>query len=126
MAAIFPTKLITQTRGIKDDELRAKVIDKIQKDQIPSHEVRQFVREIQKAPGHKREEMLKPGSKIADQYKIIMRPIRRLEKSLDEFVWIDTKILGSLSTEQKEQIKARLGSMAEKLDEVMKKIDMQR
>ena len=33
------TKVIRQTRGIKDDDLRAQVIEKIQQDKIPSDEV---------------------------------------------------------------------------------------
>ncbi len=122
MPGILSSKLIRETKAIEDDDLRTKVIEKIQEEHIPSHEVRQFVREIQKAKPHKREEMVRPGSKINEEEKIIMDRFRRLEKSVDQFVWIDTKILGSLSTEQKEQIKARLGSMAEKLDEVMKKL----
>ncbi len=125
-AAELSTKLISQTKAIDDDDLRTKVIEKIQEEKVPSHEVRQFVREIQKAPRHKREEMVKPSFKINGKNKIIMDRVRRLEKSIDEFVAVEDKKLISLTMEQKEQIKAKLGSMAEKLDEVMKKIDMQR
>ncbi len=122
LAAKVSTKLITQTQSIEDDDLREKIIEKIQEEKVPSHEVRQFVRDIRKAKPHKREELVRPGSKINEEEKIIMDRVRRLEKSVDQFVWIDIKILGSLSTEQKEQIKAKLGSIAEKLDEVMKKL----
>ncbi len=66
--------------------------------------------------------MVKPDSVITGEDKRIMNRIGKLERSIDEFVAVEDKKLISLSPEQKEQIKARLGSMAEKLDEVMKKL----
>ncbi len=122
MAAILPTKLITQTSGIKNDDLRSKVIEKIQKEKVPSHEVRQFVREIQKAKPHKREEMVRSGARITGKDKIIMHRLPRLERSVDEFAAIDSKILGSLGMDEKKQIKARLETIVERLGEVVKRI----
>ena len=52
-----------------------------------------------------------------------MKKFKILERIIDEFVAIENKKLISLNPEQKEQIKARLGSMAGKLDEVIKNYD---
>jgi len=122
LAAKVSTKLITQTQSIEDDDLRAKVIEKIQEEKVPSHEVRQFVRDIRKAPRHKREEMVIPGARITGKYKIIMHRLPRLERSVDEFAAIDSKILGSLGMDEKKQIKARLETIVERLGEVVKRI----
>ncbi len=44
------TKVIRQTRGIKDDTLKAKFFEKIHKDQITAGEVRVYFKNIKSAP----------------------------------------------------------------------------
>ncbi len=122
MPGILSSKLIRETKAIEDDDLRAKVIEKIQEEHIPSHEVKEFVREIQKASGHKREELLRPGARITGKDKIILHSLPRLERSVDEFATIDSKILGSLGVDEKKRRKARLETIVERLGEVVKRI----
>ncbi len=138
LAAQPSTKLIYQTSGIKEDELRAKVIEKIQDDQITSDEVREFVKKFTKAPRDEREQMLGTGYKIDDENEevnkdesedkkedknvILITQIQRLERVVDKVVLMDSEIIGSLSAVEKKEMKVRLGSIAGKLDEVMKRL----
>ena len=48
--------------------------------------------------------------------------IQRLDRTLDEFVGSDNDILGSLSKNEKKDLKVKLGAIAEKLDVVMKRL----
>ena len=138
-AAELSTRVITQTRGIKDDELRAKVIEKIHDDQISSNEVRKFVNRINKAPQHEQKKLLKENYKIdyeeqdviedEDQQELekekentFITQIQRLDRTLDEFVGLDQSFLGSLTKNEKKDLKVKLGAIAVKLDTVMKKL----
>jgi len=144
-AAEVSTKVIAQTRAIKNDELRAQVIRKIHEDQITSDEIRRFVKKIKTTPKSERKELLKESYKIDDESQdrtedkdkeeveeveegeeekenTFITQIQTLERTVDEFAQLDNDIIGSLSRKEKTQMKARLGAIAEKLDEVMKRL----
>ena len=57
--------------------------------------------------------------RTANNEHIILSQIQSLEQNIDEF---DSKIIKSLSTTKKKQLKARLNSAIQKLNEIMEKI----